>query len=285
MVESAKSERRPAFQDLLRDIKSPSRGWQILLLLDTSRLSRRRYVAQAFKHECRKRGVQIIYARVPETDPVSAVILESVFEAMDEVHSLLSREKGLAGMRENISSGWRAGGRAPRGYRLKSITTGAVRDGQPVMKSVLVPSEDAPLAARFLRERASGKPRTQAKRELGIPWSGSTLVAMEWNALTYASHTVWNRHNETVPDSGYKGARKMRPREEWVIQRDTHEPLISEAEAERILAERENSELATAVSLGRRGISKHLLSGLLTAPDGKMWEGWRNRVCPARRGR
>ena len=119
VVESAKTERRPAFQDMLLDLKSPDRPWGNLLMVDTSRLSRRRYAAQAFKHECRKRGVDIIYSKLPDVDPMTSVILDAVFEAMDEVHSLMSREKGLAGMAENVRNGYRAGGRAPRGYRLK----------------------------------------------------------------------------------------------------------------------------------------------------------------------
>ena len=62
VVESAKDERRPGFQQLLRDLKAPSRSWNHLLLVDTSRLSRRQYMAQVFAHEAKKRGVAIIYS-------------------------------------------------------------------------------------------------------------------------------------------------------------------------------------------------------------------------------
>lgn len=58
---------------------------------------------------------------------------------------------------------------------------------------------------------------------------------MERNALVYAGHTVWNRSAERT-DGGYAGGEKWRPREEWVIQKETHEALISEDEAELILA-------------------------------------------------
>ena len=91
-MESAKSEHREGFQSLLRDLKSQSRSWDYLLLTDTSRLSRRRYVSHVFKHEAEKRNVTILYSKVPEVDPISQVVLEAVFEAMDEVHSLMSRE-------------------------------------------------------------------------------------------------------------------------------------------------------------------------------------------------
>ena len=60
-------------------------------MLDTSRLSRRRDAAQVFKHECNKKGVEIIVSKFPEVGPVSKIILESAFEAMDEVHSKMSK--------------------------------------------------------------------------------------------------------------------------------------------------------------------------------------------------
>lgn len=288
-VKSGSTDDRPAFQDLIQDLKNPRRGWSVLLVYDTSRIARGRYIAQAFKHECRRRAVDILYAKVPETDPVSAVILDAVFEAMDEVHSIMSREKGVAGMRENIRRGWRAGGRAPWGYRLHHETTGAVRQGRPVMKSKLVPSEDASTARRFLAARARGVPRAVAARD--IEMAVSTLIDIEWNALVYAGHTVWGRHRPKAERG--TGRPKRRPRSEWQIQPDTHDALITEAQAEAILAQLETSEIGAAVSRAKAGMSRYLLSGLLQTSDGRRWvaagrsyrlrsdRGARGRMVPA----
>ena len=49
-----------------------------------------------------------------------------------------------------------AGGRAPRGYELQHVTTGAVRKGTPVIKSILRLSAEAPIIARYLKGRAGG---------------------------------------------------------------------------------------------------------------------------------
>ncbi|WP_350165993.1 recombinase family protein [Algiphilus sp.] len=266
-VESGKSEHRPAFQRLLHDLKRSDRGWDTILVTDTSRLSRRRYVAQALSHECAKRNVQIVFSKVPEVDPISQVILESVLQAMDEVHSLMSREKGLAGMRENVHRGWRAGGRAPWGYQLAHHDTGTTRDGEPVRKTTLEPNNDAHQARRYLQARAAGSPRAEAMRQCGIDRNPSSMIGIEWNALTYAGHTVWNVH-ETRAGGGYKGGRKRRPREDWVVQRDTHEALITEPEAEAIL-----SALDTNPHRMRSTSGTYLLSGLLVTPDGKPWTG------------
>ena len=268
-VESAKDEDRPGFQRLLLDLKSKDREWSHLLVVDTSRLSRRRYYATVFKHEAKKRGVRILYSKLPETDPIADMVVVGVMEVFDELHSLMSKEKGLAGMAENVRQGYRAGGRAPRGYRLKQVETGATREGRAVTKSVLEPNEQAPLVARYLKGRAQGKSRKALVDALGISWPKSSLIDMERNALTYAGHTVWNRHQEFTKNEGYRGGSKLRPRSEWVVKANTHRALISHEEAHAILQQLENSSM----SRSRRTPATYLLTGLLKTPSGDPWYG------------
>ena len=276
-VESAKNENRPSFQLMVSALKSKDRNWNTILMTDTSRLSRRRYAAQIFKHECNKKGVEIIFSKFPEVDPIAKVLLESVFEAMDEVHSLMSKEKGLAGMAENINQGFRAGGSAPKGYKLKAIPTGAIRDGVAVTKSKLEKSNDASLVSAYLKKRANNTPRAKALKDLNIKWPTSTMVDVEWNALTYAGHTVWNVRNETI-EGKYKGGVKRKPRKDWMITENTHPSLITEQEAETILNKLENSTISQSVSAARRGLSNYLLTGVLVSPDGRKWEGQQQKA-------
>lgn len=268
-VESGKDDQRPGFQALLRSLKDPARRWTFLLALDTSRIARNQYLAHALHYECEKRGIKILYAKVPETNTVMDVVIRAVMQAFDELHSLMSKEKGLAGMAENVRQGWRAGGRAPKGYRLDHIGTGAIRDGAAVTKSRLVPSPDATKVRDYLKARAAGISRALAQRDHGFSSTlDSTLIGMEWNALTYAGHTVWNVHAERIAGGGYKGGAKRRPRADWVIQYDTHEGLISTEEAEAILATLEKGR-----RLQYRTKGTYLLSGLLQTPDGRKWHG------------
>jgi site-specific DNA recombinase len=286
-VESGQSEDRPAFQDLARAIKNRNRGWTHLLCLDTSRLARNRYVAQWIKRECQRHGVEILYAKLPETDPVTSILLESVFEGIDEWHSAMSREKGLAGMRENVRNGWRAGGRAPTGYALKHEPTGAVREGVPVMKSKLVRSAEATTIGDYLQQRSKGIPRAKLMRDMSLTWPATTLIDIEWNALVYAGHTVWNRHTEKK--SRGNGRARRRPRAQWLIERDTHEALITEAQAEAILAQLETSHIGQAVSRAKSAVGGYLLSGLLYTGDGRKWVGagpyYRLKASEGHRGR
>ena len=154
------------------------------------------------------------------------------------------------------------------------MRTGAVRDGSEVLKSKLEPDADAPLVAEYLRLRADGTNRATLVRRLKIPWPVTSLNGTEWNALTYAGHTVWNVHNEQTPD-GYKEGEKRRPRDQWVIQRDTHPALISDAVAEALLVQLET--LGTGKSRDRA--PAFLLSGLLRTPSGDRWYG--NRTAKA----
>lgn len=163
---------------------------------------------------------------------------------MDQVHSFMSREKGLAGMAENVRQGFRAGGRAPFGYQLEYISTGTIREGEPVKKSKLLPDDNAPKIDTYLKGRAQGLMGTHLAEKLGLDLARTSLNGIEWNALTYAGHTVWNVHNEKT-DDGYKGGVKHRPRSEWLMQRDTHHPLITDAEAEAILQRLKSGRVKT----------------------------------------
>jgi len=268
VVVSGATEDRPGFQALAQAIKDPARTWSHLLVYDTSRIARGRHIAHAFKRELKKRNITLHYVTRPaDIDPISEVMLDSAFEAMDEVHSMMSRKKGLAGMAENVRQGWRAGGRAPVGYRLAHQATGGIRDGRPVTKSKLEPSEISHQVRAFLRGRARGVPRTVARNMAGLAMAENSLIDVEWNALVYAGHTVWNRHG----DSG--SGRKRRLREEWQVQRDTHPALITEREAETILAQLENSNMGAAIRRARAAASSFLLSGLVYSTDGRVWKG------------
>ncbi|MFC3549423.1 recombinase family protein [Lysobacter cavernae] len=274
-VESGKDENRPGFQKLIKAVRNPARGWSTVLLHDTSRLSRRRVISLIFEEiDCKNNGVTVVYKTLPEVDPLTEIVLKSVMVAWDEYHSISSKQKGLAGMSENVQAGFRAGGRAPTGYVLRKIPTGAIREGEAVTKSVLEPDPSvADAMAIYLRDRAAGESRLRAKRKARLTdMKDSTLISIEWNALVYAGHTVWNVHAERQGGT-YVGGTKRRPRSEWVIKRDTHTALITDEEAERILGrlERKAKARATEAAEQRDRDSSALLGGILFAPDGSKW--------------
>lgn len=264
-VESGKDEDRPGLQRLLEDLRRRDRAWTVVLALDTARVARRAAAAYWFEdRECRPRGVAVVYKNLPEMEDAERAIVKAVFHGVDEWHSLVSKRKGLAGMRQNVENGFRAGGRAPYGYHLEHVSTGAMREGRAVLKSRLVAGDDAPRVAAFLRDRAIGVPRMRAARRHGLECAQTTLLGIERNALTYAGHTIWNMHRE----QGTIGPRH-RPRTDWIVKRDTHAALITDAEAEAVL-EHIAQRQAKATHHGKHD---YLLSGLLRTPDGRTWHG------------
>jgi site-specific DNA recombinase len=255
----------PQLAEMLRELKNPQRQWTIILAVESSRLARDMNLAGVIGHEVRKAGCRIEYSKMPSSGNAAMdVMVEAIARAWDQYHSMLSKEKGLAGMRTNVQLGHRAGGRAPLGYVLEHTATGAMRQGQPVTKSRLVPDPCwAPHVKRFLASRVAGQPRQEAARACGLKSkSASTLISIERNALTYAGHSVWNRHAENGPN-------RYRPREQWVLQRGTHEAFITEAQAEQLMA-----QAMPRPERRKRGMSgEFLLSGLLHTPQGKKLVG------------
>jgi len=157
VVLSGADEMRPGFQSLLREIQSRECRFSVLLALDTSRIARDEYLSALVHRECERRGIAIVYAKMPSDDPLTSVVMLNTMRGFDRYHRMVSRMKALAGMSENVRQGYRAGGRAPFGYRLESVPTGAVRDGAPVTKSRLAPTQDAERIGAYLRGRADGK--------------------------------------------------------------------------------------------------------------------------------
>ncbi|MBU4287893.1 MAG: recombinase family protein [Proteobacteria bacterium] len=163
--------------------------------------------------------------------------------AFDELHSQQSKVKGVAGMKQNVKSGYRAGGKAPYGYHLKKIEVGKHRTGNPITKTKLEPDQDtAPIAKEYFERRAKYESRKSILEDFynrGIPspsgnshWGIPSAKSIEDNIEVYLGHTVFNRHNERIKEkgkaNGYLHGKKYKPKEEWVIKKNTHEPLITE---------------------------------------------------------
>jgi hypothetical protein len=191
------------------------------------------------------------------------MMLEGMERMRAHQHAVDSKEKGLAGMRTTVELGYRAGGRAPLGYRLVHQTTGQRRAGQLVKKSTLaLDPEWAPKVKRFFAHRAAGRGRKIAAGLSGLGGIEQTsLIGMERNALTYAGHTVWNRHVDRKV-----GGERYRPRSEWIVQRDTHPAMIEEEKAEAIM----NAALPKGRKRGTSNLN-FLLTGLLFTPQGEKY--------------
>jgi site-specific DNA recombinase len=261
---------RPGLARMLTALNSSSREWKSLLAVDTSRIARDPMLALYIQRECEKHEVRLHYSKVSVDgrDPMGEMLLGQL-QLFDRLHSRLSAVKGRAGLEVNVENGFRAGGRAPLGYKLQHTETGAVRGGVAVRKSKLVlDNATAKKVQQFLSKRAGGVARHIAAKETNLKKSQASLIGIERNALTYAGFTVWNmrqKHKPTREDN--RKTMLWRPRSEWVISKEpTHEALIAREEAERILGLVDVSNPKPRT----RGYQPDacLLTGLLFTPEG-----------------
>ena len=267
-VESAKTANRPAFQEMMGEVKSKECRFDRIYCFDTSRFSRRQYDAQLYKHLLKKNGIELHFLKLPKTDPLMDTVLESLMEIFDEFHSQKSKMDGLRGMRENIKQGWRAGGTTPPGYRIEKTIVGT-REGEPVTKSTLIPDPKTfHTIQKYLKGRINNIARNHLVESLGLEIAPTSLLYMEDNALTYAGHTVWNRANEVI-NGKRMGGTLYKDRSEWVIKENTHEPMITNEEADYLL----NHRAAVRKSRKRRCVNDYLLSGLVQCQCGANMDG------------
>ena len=223
----------PQLAAMLQELSTPKRDWTIIVAIESARVARDADLAGVIAYQARKAGWDSSTASThrPIT-PRWISMRDQIMRGFDAYWSLISKQKGLAGMRTNVQLGHRAGGRAPLGYQLEHTETGAIRNGEPVKKSKLVPDPEwAPRVKHYLTLHCEGRAH-EAARTSGLNRNVTTLISVERNALVYAGITVWNRHVEKKLRAGRA---RYRPRDEWVLQPDTHEPFITEGQAESLM--------------------------------------------------
>lgn len=235
---------RPQFDDMVGQATSANPPFKTILCKDTSRFGRDSTEKNVLLWQLRnKHGIEVVFKDMPHTGSFMDEAFEQIMSAMDYIHSQQSKVKGVASMKQNVRNGYRAGGQAPFGYMLEEIKIGEHRNGDTISKTKLSPDPaTAPFAREYFERRAKNEPRRAILTDFhrrGVPtpvgsshWAVSTAKSMEDNIDTYLGHTVFNRHNERLKKNGksdgYKEGKKFRDREEWVITKNTHEPLVSE---------------------------------------------------------
>ena len=235
---------RPEFDEMLGLAMTKQSPFSKIYCLDTSRFGRDQHQTQGYLWALRKKhGIEVIFINMPQTNTYIDTVFETIMSAFDELHSQQSKVKGVAGMKQNVKSGYRAGGKAPYGYRLKEIEVGKHRTGNLITKTILEPDPDtAQIAKEYFERRAKYESRKSILEDFysrGIPspsgnshWAIPSAKSIEDNIEVYLGHTVFNRLNERIKEkgkaNGYLHGKKYKPKEEWVIKKNTHEPLITE---------------------------------------------------------
>ena len=114
---SGKTDKRPAFQKMMRD--SESQKFQAVIMYTLDRFARNRYDSALYKARLKRNGVQVLYAMQPISDDPEGIILESVLEGFAEYFSANLSRNVRRGMMENALKGLAPAGNSRfLGYRI-----------------------------------------------------------------------------------------------------------------------------------------------------------------------
>ena len=121
-AQSAKTDDRIAFQQLMSDIKHNKIDINALIIHKGDRFARNRYDAAIYKNFLKQNGIRLISVTENLQDNPESVILESVLEGMAEYYSLNLQREVRKGLKENALLAKATGGTPPLGYNINKET-------------------------------------------------------------------------------------------------------------------------------------------------------------------
>ncbi|MFN8113174.1 MAG: recombinase family protein [Solirubrobacterales bacterium] len=284
--ESGAKAERPGWTALTAEARDQDgRRFDAVVIYQTSRLARDRLHAALFERELRKVGVPIHYAMGGgDPDTPEGGLMIGMQQLWDEFErTKLSRET-KRGMREASEQGYRAGGRAPYGYRrhLQEMPKGhqgnrdkhrVTLEPEPAEAKVIaeifdlfVTSKLTPKAIAEHLNRPGGPPspsHVDSSRNVLGHWAASSVRAMLRNPV-YTGRIVWNRLDFTEAKQAGGGAR-TRAREEWVVSEDAHLPLVADEVYEAAQARFDRTVRSSSSAGAKRS---YLFSGMVRCSAG-----------------
>ena len=111
---TATNDNRSDFQRMLKDSKKQTFAW--IIVYEFNRFARNRFDSAIHKKELSMIGIKVLSA----SQDNESIILESLYEAMDEEYSRNLSKVTKRGMRETALKGLWTGGHTPYGYKVEN---------------------------------------------------------------------------------------------------------------------------------------------------------------------
>jgi site-specific DNA recombinase len=124
-AESATTDNRPEFQDMIRQCRDNAQGVDCVLVWKLSRFARNRIDSVVYKKLLSKQGIRVISVSEPIEDSPEGRILEGMIELIDSYYSEILSKESLRGLKQTAQQGYHTGGKPPYGYQLKSVMVGS----------------------------------------------------------------------------------------------------------------------------------------------------------------
>ena len=136
-AESGRIADRPEFRKMIDEASKPNAPFQEILVWKSSRFTRKRENAVAFKSMLRRKGVRVVSITEHADDTPTGKLMEAIIESVDEFYSENLAQEVVRGMRESASRGFWVSSYAPFGYNRVMVQDG------PKKRPALQPDPDA----------------------------------------------------------------------------------------------------------------------------------------------
>lgn len=257
--ESALSVNRPGFLDMMAEAKKQPPPFQAILVWKLSRFARNRQDSILYKSMLRKRGIEVISISEPIDDTPQGQLMEGMIEVIDEFYSAVLSQESLRGMIENARKGYRNGGNPAYGYRHVRVYD---ENGNPKTKYE-IEEQEAEVVRLIFEKYAQGNGLKNIvmflndhgyRPRMAKHWTKTTMANI-LRSEVYIGWTVFNKKDKETFGQQFK------PKSEWIIVKNTHEPIISEELFNKVqkLIEKRRPERTP----GPTTASQYLLSGLM----------------------
>ena len=149
---SATDDRRPVFQRMLEEARSPDRRFDVICVYAYSRFYRNGAEMEITIRQLRKAGVDVVSVTQPTGDDPTQELLRQVIGLMDEHTSKENGKNVSRAMRESAKQGFWGGATPPLGYRIVE----AERRGSKIKKRLAVDPVEAELVRQIFTLYAEG---------------------------------------------------------------------------------------------------------------------------------
>ena len=206
---------------------------------------------------CEKHNVKLIYTRQQhynQGDPATNFLMKNMNSLINEYYTLIYSVKVKEGIKSKIRKGeWN--GQSPFGYNLVKSHLQVNEEEANVIKLIfdlyLNRSWGAEKICNYLNENGIRPPKNSKY------WSKTSILCMLKNEA-YTGITVYNKR---APEGSGK---KYNPQNEWLVIPNTHTPIISKEDFEKVQESMEKKRKNVDYSkVDRSAISSAPLAGLV----------------------
>lgn len=260
---SAKDDRRPSFISMMQLATQKDPPFKVIVVVNKARFMRNAEKAIVYRGMLRQNGVRLISVKEPTDDSPTGRLIEGVLDSVSEYQREYLAIETKRGMDQNARDGYSIGGRL-YGYTRqvdKVVARGHVSSTKvkwvpdPVQASIVRRIFELYVAGDGYKKIADTLNTEGVPSPTGRTWHQATLRPILMNEA-YLGRRIANRRFER--GSGRRW--QTRPRDEWIITENAHEPIVSEELFERAQAQRIQRASGSRGATSRR---PYILTGLL----------------------